>query len=374
MREVPVLMPKMSMTMQEGTLLVWHKAPGDPIRKGEPICDVATDKVDMEVEAPADGTLTRTLAAPDDTVEVGRPIAYIASAADDLLDGLLDEQAPAPAAAPAPTPTPVTVPAAGRAPAVPLARMRAAALAIDLATVTGSGPDGCVLVADVEQVAAVRPSKMDIRRRAVRAATARRMAPSAQVPQFTVYADLDLDTLAADRRGCRWTTLIGWAWAAALRGHALNATWVDSGPELYDHVGVAVAVDTPVGTLAPVLRDPDLMPVGRADTRVRDLATQARAGKLDLGSLTGATTTLLNLGGLGVVTGQTPLTPPQGTALTVGTIAAQPVAAADGVTVHTRGRVGLTVDQRLADAADAARLLGRLRGLLADPQALHEAR
>ncbi|MGI6876786.1 lipoyl domain-containing protein, partial [Amycolatopsis sp. 3B14] len=100
MQEAPLVMPKMSMTMTEGTLVTWHKSEGDEVRAGEVVCEVATDKVDMEVEAPADGTLARIVAQPDDVVAVGEPIAYLTTLAEDLLAGLFDGPAPEPAPQP----------------------------------------------------------------------------------------------------------------------------------------------------------------------------------------------------------------------------------------------------------------------------------
>ncbi|MDP4511985.1 2-oxo acid dehydrogenase subunit E2 [Nonomuraea turcica] len=396
MGEIPVLMPKMSMTMQEGTLLAWHKKPGDQVRSGETVCEVATDKVDMEVEAPADGTLSRILADPEEVVTVGTAIAYITSGDDDLLSGLLD------------TPTPgdighddpggrIDLPATGtqgtassaptaQRPAVPLARARAVALSVDLGTVTGSGPGGCIRVIDVEQAAAPRsvasPSAHQatrtsaaVRRQTARRATARRLAAGTTAPQLTLYADLDLDALEADRRGCRWTTLFVWAFAAALRqAPELNATWTDGRLTLLERVGVAVAVDTTGGMLAPVLHDPDLVTPALFDMRLRDLAAQARKGRLPLACLSGATGTLLNVGRLGIAAGQLPLIPPQATSLVIGEVSRHPVVEGDRVSVRTRCRAGLTVDQRVGDATEAARLLTRLNAILVDTDALHHGR
>ena len=102
MSELPLTMPKMSMTMEEGTMVAWLKQVGDPVRSGEPICEVATDKVDMEVESPFDGVLARIIAQPDEVYAVGDTIAFITTEADDLLGGLFDEPAAeAPTAAPA---------------------------------------------------------------------------------------------------------------------------------------------------------------------------------------------------------------------------------------------------------------------------------
>ncbi|HVG64587.1 MAG TPA: dihydrolipoamide acetyltransferase family protein [Actinomycetota bacterium] len=181
MPEIDVPMPKLSMTMEEGELIAWVKHEGDQVRAGEVICEVNSDKVEMEVESPADGTLVRLAAAEGEVVPVGAPIATLETEAEDLLGGILgptagdaaaqeaearpdggETAAPPPAGqappadaadkAPAPPATTEEPPAAaaGPTPVVPAARRRAAELGVDLSAVAGSGPNGLVRVADVE--------------------------------------------------------------------------------------------------------------------------------------------------------------------------------------------------------------------------------
>jgi pyruvate dehydrogenase E2 component (dihydrolipoamide acetyltransferase) len=200
MPEIEVPMPKLSMTMEEGELITWVKHEGDQVRAGEVIAEVNSDKVEMEVESPADGTLVRLAAAEGEVVPVGAPIATLETEAEDLLGGILgpsagdgaaqeaearpdggETAAPPPAgqappadtadtadkAPPAPPATNEQAPAAaGPTPVVPAARRRAAELGVDLSAVAGSGRDGLVRVADVEAAAAPAPA-----------------APEAAVPQ-----------------------------------------------------------------------------------------------------------------------------------------------------------------------------------------------
>jgi pyruvate dehydrogenase E2 component (dihydrolipoyllysine-residue acetyltransferase) len=222
---------------------------------------------------------------------------------------------------------------------------------IDLAAVTPTGPWGTVRVSDVDSV------------NRGRVAVARRMEVSALVPQFVLYRDLDLEDVV---RTHSWTVLFMRAFAAALRRHpALNARWVDGAVEHHDSVGVALAVDTPRGLLAPVLTDPDLVGLDVLAAAVGGVVGRARAGKLGLAELAApATATLSNLGGFGVGGFQALLTPPQATALAVGTVAPSVVPVAGGIGVRLRCTVGLSVDHRVADGAAAARLLGTLQELL----------
>jgi pyruvate dehydrogenase E2 component (dihydrolipoamide acetyltransferase) len=178
MREIEVPMPKLSMTMEEGELIAWVKQEGDQVRAGDVIAEVNSDKVEMEVESPADGTLVRHTAAEGDVVPVGAPIATLATEAEDLLGGILGPaeqttggngsgsaaapggpagEAPAgEAAAPESEPAPT---GDGPRAVVPAARRKAAELGVDLANVTGTGPANLVRVADVEAAAtATHPS------------------------------------------------------------------------------------------------------------------------------------------------------------------------------------------------------------------------
>lgn len=390
MAEIPLVMPKMSMTMEEGTFLTWHKAEGDEIRAGDVVCEVATDKVDMEVESPVDGILARLVAQPDDVVAVGEPIAYLSSDADDLLGDLLD----GPAEAEAPPPAPAALATTPAPPlslstvvsAVPLARSRAVELGVDLATLNGTGPGGTIRVVDVEAGTSLlvapavhvphgppttngapagtgAPASRPRSRRTV----ARQTSASAAIPQAVVFRDLDLDAVAERRGRCGWLSLIVRAYADALRDSPLNARWTGEGSEVWSDVAVGLMVDTEHGPVAPVLVDPDRFPIEELDVRLARLADHARSGKVPVEHLTPATTTVHDLGPLGVDSFQELLNPPQATALSVGAVAPHVVPVGDGVGVRTRCRVGLTVDHRVGDCADAARLLNAVQRRLDDP-------
>ncbi|MGP3975764.1 dihydrolipoamide acetyltransferase family protein [Streptomyces sp. 8N114] len=388
MTEIPLVMPKMSMTMEEGVLLVWHKAEGDVIRSGDVVCEVMTDKVDMEVESPVDGTLLRLVAQPEQTVAVGEPIAYLASSADDLLGDLLPGPPAPDGSLPAPEqpaheqaiPGPTVAPSAStRVPMVPLARRRATELGVDPATLIGTGPGGTIRVTDVEtaprptaHATPAPPSQASgtgtpTARRRSRTTVARQTSAGAAIPQAVVYRDLDLEALVAHRGTFRWSSLIVRAYADALRGSPLNARWTGEGSEVWSAVAVAMRVDTERGPLAPVLADPDQLPVDELDESLGRLADQARSGRVPLQHLTTATTTVYDLGDMGVDAFQELLTPPQATVLSIGTVAPQVVPAADAVELRTRCRVGLTVDRRVGDCLDAARLLIAVQRRLDEP-------
>jgi pyruvate dehydrogenase E2 component (dihydrolipoamide acetyltransferase) len=182
------------------------------------------------------------------------------------------------------------------------------------------------------------------------------MSAGAEIPQFVLYRDIDL---TPSPHG--WTTVFVRAFAQALRRHPeLNAEWADGKVRSHDHVGVALAVDTERGLLAPVLSDPDLDDPDTLGERIADVVRRARAGKLALGEMSGGTTTVSNLGGFGVDAFQALLSPPQATALSIGAVQQKVVPVPGGIGVALRCTVGLTIDHRVADGADAARLLTTL--------------
>jgi len=422
MRELPLVMPKMSMTMEEGQVLAWHMKEGDTVHVGDIVCEVMTDKVNMDVEATVDGTITRIVAQQGDSIPVGAPMAFVATESDDLFEGLNVGPQPTQADPITEAESPRLEPPAadqvarppsrkGPIPAAPLARRRAAELGIDLATITGTGVGGAITKKDVEQAAQlaapvlqppveapspsveiprlateipepsteVMPAFADAlasHRRAVRQAVARKMVESAAVPQFTAYADLDVQALAAARGRIGWTSILVYAVAQTLRDHPLlNSVWHGDESVAGDHVGIALAVDTPIGLVAPVVLDADLRSIDEVDALIRRTIEQARGGRLTSDALAGATFTVSNLGSFGIRAFQALVTPPQVAALSVGAIGEHPVGVNGAIAVRTICSVGLTVDHRAADGADAGRFLADLSATLAAPsQLLHQHR
>lgn len=191
---------------------------------------------------------------------------------------------------------------------------------------------------------------------------------STTIPQFTMYASLDLELAARQQPGRGWSAFLARILAAALRqSPALNVTWRDGRLEPVTRIGVALAADTPIGLLAPVISDPDQTDPGTLDSQVAEVTDAARNGRLRSADLDGATVMLCDLGAFGVDAFQIPVTPPLVATLSVGMVARRPVAAGDGLATRTMCQVGLTVDHRAADASDAARFLRRLRAIAANP-------
>jgi pyruvate dehydrogenase E2 component (dihydrolipoamide acetyltransferase) len=405
MPRVPLNMPKMSMTMEFGTVVEWLVSVGDEVRDGDVLVVVTTDKVDMEVEATFPGVIEEIVAQEGDQLDVGRPMAYLTTEAEDLLGDLFATPPDEPPAVATPAPTAVVEVAAappsagdGLIRAVPLARRIAAEAGIDLRSVAATGAAHTIRARDVRDAIAERelrpqapavpalPAAAPVAPRAgagelfgdagsrrLRVATANVMVASAAIPQFTVYRALDLGRLARARetslKGVSWTSILVRAYALVLREFPqLNGYWVGNGVQANAAVGVALAVDTPRGLLAPVLADPDLTTLRELDRKVRDVAESIKAGVTDPNLFSGGTGTVSNLGGMGVQRFNALLTPPQATALSLGTVGRRPTVDADGeLAVQIACEAGLTIDHRVADGADAARALEAMQTFLADP-------
>jgi len=419
MPEIEVPMPKLSMTMEEGELISWVKHEGDQVRAGDVIAEVNSDKVEMEVESPADGTLVRLAAAEGEVVPVGAPIATLETEAEDLLGGILGappgdqpaeeaaarpdggETAAPPPAGEAPAtekaPAPSGEAPAGPVPVVPAARRRAAELGVDLAAVTGSGPDGLVRVADVEAAAA--PEEPAAREEPAAPATtgdveevpltpmrrvvARRLTESMQsAPHFYLTVRVDVTRLlelraelnrqlAAGGQDVKVSVndLIVKACAGLLAGNReLNVSF--GGDKLVVHrrvhIGVAVAVDG--GLLVPVVRDADRKRITELAREAGELAGRARAGKLGGDDMGGGTFTVSNLGMLGIEQFTAVINPPEAAILAVGAAGPEPLVTADGqIEVRQVLRMTLSIDHRAVDGATGARFLSQLKDVLEQP-------
>lgn len=395
-----VRLPALSATMESATLLQWNVRPGDSVTEGQPIAEVSTDKVDMDLEAPFAGTVVELSVEPGSEVPLGALLATFETEAEDLLGGLdLDggsaDRAPKPEPEGAQTRGSGEISSApgpgGIVAASPPARKMARQHGIDLSQIEPTGRRGQVTPSDVAKAvdrldrestpeptaspaakpgppvakpAASQPAAApdDARRLAIKRATVEAMNRSAVVPQFTLYRTIDLESAAARRAGASWTTVLVRALAAATREHPeLNAIWnADEGVVVgNDVVKVGLAVDRPgVGLVVSSIADPDQLDLDDADAAIRALVDRTRTGKLRPEDMGAGSVTLSNLGGLGVDRFEALLFPPQAMIMSAGTIRHRPLAKADGSLKATlTAEVGLTIDHRVADGADGARFL-----------------
>jgi len=375
-------MPMLGMAQETGKVVRWLKAEGDAVAKAEPLMEVETDKVTVEIEAPAEGTLAGVTAAVGEDVPVGQVIAYV------LGDG---EQLPESDARSAPA---VALPAGtavsgGQSPrhvqngqsgkrtlASPKARRLARERGVPIEEITGSGPYGAVQAADVEGFAAVAPAAATATPAdAVSSAwqtMARRMSETwRDVPHFYLSREVDATRLNAWRDVARrrqgyeqvtHTDLLVKIAAAALAEHPR----VNGGPDV--NVGIAVATDDAL--VVPVIHGADRLELRAVAERRADVVARARARKLRLDDLEGGTFTISNLGMFGVDFFGAIVNAPQSAILAVGRITDRVVAVGGVPTVRPTFVLTLSLDHRAIDGAIGARFLDTLVSLVEEPAGL----
>jgi pyruvate dehydrogenase E2 component (dihydrolipoamide acetyltransferase) len=433
-----IVMPRLSDTMEEGTVLRWLKREGEHVSRGEELVEIETDKAAMVYESDQDGLL-HIVAQEGDTLAVGAPIAHVGEAADAGVAGAADVAGGPTVAAAAQTqpdgqaqsaaapvsgavePSPpsarsalegATVSDGERMKASPLARRIAHERGVDLHDLTGTGPGGRIVKADVESSldAATAGAPPETPTLAERVATAkgettvveltrtqqtiaRRMAESkATIPDFALQAELDMERCVQLRTELKrlspeeaptYNDMVVKACALALREYPrANGSYRDGRLQLHSRVNVGVAVatgsDDPLGgaLVVPTVFDADLKSLGEIARETRALAERVRAGTITPPELGGGTFTVSNLGMYGVRSFAAIVNPPQAGILSVGSLAPRAVVRAGGadgggevVARHTMA-VTLACDHRILYGADAARFLARVRELLEEPAAL----
>ncbi|MFB4314734.1 pyruvate dehydrogenase complex dihydrolipoamide acetyltransferase [Actinomadura sp. 21ATH] len=423
-----ILMPRLSDTMEEGVISSWQKKPGDEVKAGDVLCDIETDKAVMEYEAYEDGVLAEILVAEGESAPIGSPIAIVAPPGTDPAEARKQEKeeaaAAAPAAAPQPEKEPEPEPAAasapapaaaaapaqpardGRPPSSPLARRLARDHGLDLAALTGTGPGGRIIRADIEaairtngtQAAAApapaaaaqpkpapapaaRADDADVERvplNRFRKVAARRLTESKQnAPHFYLTREVDAEALLEFRATLNAALapakvsvndLVVKACATALLEHpAVNVSYTEEELLFHKRVNVGVAVAVEDGLLVPVIRDADRKSVSRIGAETRELAGKAREGKLSAQEMSGGTFSVSNLGMYGVASFSAVINPPEAAILAVGAVRDEPVVRDGQVVPGKRMAVTLSVDHRATDGATGAAFLARLAELLENP-------
>jgi len=390
-----ITMPRLSDSMEEGTILKWLIAPGEPVEAGADLVEIETDKATMTHQADAAGVL-EILTAEGETVAVGDPIARVGdgAAATPEPQPTADNSTPPASESPRVEPTPPADDSTrgggeGRAVATPLARRVAAQHGVALAGVAGSGPRGRVVKGDVLAAAGVAaaptPTAAPDDGARVQPLTrlqrviAERMVAAGAVPVFQVQTDVAIDAAlelrarikdaAGEGPAPSVNDLIVKAAALALRDHPLvNASYRDEGFEHHDaiHVGVAVAADDAL--VVPTVTDADRKSLGAIAADVRRLAERVRAGTVAPAELSGATFTVSNLGMYGMTAITPVINPPQAAILGVG--AARDTLARDelGEIVDRRLlALTLTCDHRILYGAHGAAYLADVKALLEAP-------
>jgi len=429
-----VVMPRLSDSMEEGTILRWLVSSGEEVSRGDEIVEIETDKANMTYEADADGVL-EIVASEGDTLPIGELIARIGgdgssegqaarragpvAGEGDSTDKSAEIASPAPPARsasaapvepPAPSPSmPAARAANGRVKASPIARRLAREQGVDLASLTGTGPGGRIVKADVEaaQAAPAPAPATPAAPQAVPAAVtpgergggkgettveelsrtqqtiARRMAEAkATVPDFHVSTEVDmaaavevreqLKALASDEHPApSFNDYVVKAAALALREFPrANGAYRDGRFERYERVNVGVAVAAENALIVPTVFDADQKSLGEIALETRALAARVRSGAITPPELSGGTFTVSNLGMFGVTEFTAIVNGGQAGILAVGALRDVPVVVDGAVIPGKRMTLTLVADHRILYGADAAQLLARIRALLEQPLAL----
>jgi pyruvate dehydrogenase E2 component (dihydrolipoamide acetyltransferase) len=380
-----VIMPALEMAQETGRIVRWLKAEGDEVAKGEPLMEIETDKVTVEIEAPADGTLAGVRAAEGDEVPVGEPVAFLLAPGEEVpeLAPVGAATAPTPAGeAEAPSNT-LLLGERGRRPlASPKARRIAAERGIDLDSVAGTGPHGAVVASDLAAAAAApEPASNRVQLGAVWRRMAERTTRSWQsAPHFFLIREVDAGRLAGWRDSLRrrdgyervtHTDLLVKLCAAALREHPrVNASWRDGelGPNEAVNIGIAVAIED--GLVVPVVHGADELGIDEIAARRADLVAAAREGRLSPKDVGGGTFTISNLGMHGVDAFLAIVNEPQAAILAVGRIADRVVAVDGRPEVRPTMTLALSFDHRVVDGARGAEFLDTLASLVEEPAGL----
>jgi pyruvate dehydrogenase E2 component (dihydrolipoamide acetyltransferase) len=425
-----VTMPRLSDTMEEGTIATWLKQPGDQVKRGDVLAQVETDKATMDLTAFESGTLQEILAEPGTTVPIGQPVARIGTGAPPgEATPAAGEGAPAPPGAHRTQPASGAAEdgaehangAAGKLRASPMARHIAAEHGIDLSRLHGSGPLGRVIRADVEaalapadqspQPAAAtvpaqpapeptpsagaepggreaqpQPVELDGAERVplsqMRRTIARRMIESVSTtPHFYLTTTVDATELVALRAQLiaqaeaagesfkvSLNDLILRAVAVALRRMPeVNVSYAEQELIRHAHVNLGIAVATDRGLMVPVIRDADQKSISQIARETRDLAERARDGKLQPADYRGGTFTVSNLGMFGIDFFTAVINPPEAGILAVGAVVREPAEYQGQIALRERMHLTLSVDHRALDGAVGARFLQLLKKLLEQP-------
>jgi len=417
-------MPKLSDTMTEGTLVAWRKKIGESVTAGEILAEIETDKATMEWEATDDGVLTEIYVQEGGKVGIGEAIALVLGKGEKAPEKAAPVKAPekieTPHEAAAPEAPEPAIPApatGGRIKASPLAKKIAAERGIDLSLITGTGPGGRIVEADVlaaggiqsapakkapvpapaaasvptyqsrNQPAPAAPAPADKRipLTGMRRVIAERLLTSkTTIPHFYLNIEVDAAPLmklradlnsAFEAAGGPKLTVNDFVHkavvAAAAKVPAVNASFAGDAVLQYGSVNLAVAVAVEDGLVTPVVRDAQTKTIYQINEAVKDLAARARTKKLKPDEYQGGTITVSNLGAYGIENFSAIINPPQALIISVGAIVKKPVVGpGDQIIVGQRMSIGLSADHRVVDGAIGAQYLAELRKFVECPALL----
>jgi 2-oxoisovalerate dehydrogenase E2 component (dihydrolipoyl transacylase) len=339
-------MPDLGEGLEEGEIVEWLVAEGDTVELNQPLVEVETAKATVEIPSPFAGVVTTVHRAVGSAVPVGSPLVTFAPSGDGA--GVMPATA-----APEPDIAPRTTPPV---------RKLAKELAVDLASVTGTGEQGRITADDVRAAGGGAPTAEHASRVTAgdRQAIARNLERQAAIPQVTTFRTVDCSVLEALRRelGVSPLPIVIAALCRTIASHpTLNAAWVDGSLLERDRVHMGIATDTDRGLVVPVVRDAGTRTIAELATEIARLADAARSGSLSLQELTGATIAVSNTGSYGSEAGTPILSPGTSVTLAVGVIAPRALAVGDQIEARPACTLSCTFDHRALDGATVGRAL-----------------
>lgn len=402
---VEVVMPKLGMAMKEGTVSIWNKQVGDRVGKGEPIASVSSEKIEIDVESPAEGTLLEIAVPEGEGVPPGAVICYIGHPGEKIAPvsaSVQTEETKAAAESPVketPEKSKQVKTGGDRVKISPVARKMAEAGGINISEIQGTGPGGRITKEDVQEalkqsrVQKAEEKQMDkpalesaeqaqeMKVSGIRKVIAGRMHDSLQqTAQLTMNVKVDVTELISLQKQTAETVqnryenkltvtdFIARAVVLSLQQHPqMNSAYIDETIHLFKHVhlGMAVAIDK--GLVVPVIRHSEKCSLIELSSSIKTLAQKARVGQLSSEEMQGSTFTISNLGSYGVEHFTPILNPPESGILGVGAVYDTPVFKGETIEKRSILPLSLTFDHRVLDGAPAAAFLQTVKQFLEEP-------
>jgi len=386
-----VIMPKLGLTMTEGTIERWLKQEGDRVEKGEPLVEIITEKINFQYESPASGILRKILHHEGETVPVTTPIAIIAEEGEAVAEVEMVKPE-----VPAEGPLPAAVQRESKEPSKrifvsPIARKMAQEKGINLSFIKGSGPMGRIIKMDVLKAAekgvappTQRPSEKLIPLKGIRRVIAKRMTESFQnIPHFYLSLEIDMTSCLALHEQLRaevekrtqlrltLTDILVKVAASALKVHPIINSRIEGNQiHLIEEINIGVAIALEDGLIVPVIHHADQKSLTEIASTLRDLTQKAKEGKLSLEEVGGGTFTLSNMGMLGIDKFNAIINPPECSILGVGRTVEKPVFHGGEIRVRPMAWFSLSSDHRIVDGAIAALFLNHIKKLVETPSLL----
>lgn len=413
-------MPRLSDTMEEGTVAKWHKKVGDKVSEGDLLAEIETDKATMDFEAFQEGVLLHIGVEEGDTAAVDSVLAILGEKGEDI-SGLLEggdssgsdqkeekqkkndssdkeeesddaEEDHEDDNKESDKDKEVSASDGRRLKASPLAKKLAEEKGIDISDVEGSGEGGRIVKRDIDNykpsakgtaakaTALGEESYEDVKVSQMRKTIAKRLAESKfTAPHFYLTLDIDMENASMARKAINemmenkvsFNDLVIKACAAALKKHpAVNSAWLGDKIRRNEHIHIGVAVAVDEGLVVPVVRHADIKGLAAINAEVKDMAGKARNKKLPPEDMEGGTFAVSNLGMFGIEEFTAIINPPNSCILAVGAIREEPVVKNGQIVIGQRMKVTLSCDHRTVDGATGAAFLQTLKGMLENPAAM----